>query len=509
MAINVDSLKSARSKLLKYFGVPALALGLVITSSQLASGATMSLTVDYTPGSSATATEVAPGSKIDLTATAPISDPGTTNQEIVQAIGSELKLSSASDIIAPAGWVVYYSTDGTNWTYNAPTTPAGWAAITHVKAKGDLISEGPDNQGRQIAATDANAAQPTSGAFPTTTGSSGDGWDVFFDDSGHVYNIWHHNGSGSNQSIDCYNRTGERCHGSWPFKVISSTTPVFTMHTSEQSTGWYDSVDKEIWFPTVYSANGVNQVGFACIRVADVTLANKWCGGTAETAFISGGSSQNIVGTTCVSGTTSSNLYDCTGGIAQSGGKLYTWQTATGDFICVDIRLNSGAGGACSDANNPSISGSIAFAGITNVASSVNRWRPVVGEWGGRIYGSAGNTAKAVCVVAATQEACPGWTNARNISNKATRFFKLPDSQGNVAAACFVAIETAPTCFNASGTDVTSSLTSNFRTKLAATYASTYDAYSTYMPQVGSRLYWGNSNWAVGGAGKIYCWGSL
>ena len=130
MAINVDSLKSARSKVLRYLGVPALALGLIITSSQLASGATMSLTVDYTPGSAATATEVAPGSKIDLTATAPISDPGTTNQEIVQAIGTELKLTSTADIIAPAGWVIYYSTDGTNWTYEAPTTAAGWAAIT-------------------------------------------------------------------------------------------------------------------------------------------------------------------------------------------------------------------------------------------------------------------------------------------------------------------------------------------------------------------------------------------
>ncbi|MEY4558390.1 MAG: hypothetical protein RL024_548 [Actinomycetota bacterium] len=506
MSISVDSLRSARSKILRLFGVPALALGVVIASSQLAAGATMTLAVDYTPGSTAVATEVAPGSKIDLTATAPISDPGTTEQEIVQAIGSDLKLSSVSDIIAPAGWVVYYSTDGTNWTYNPPTTPAGWAAVTHVKARGDLISEGPDAQGRQIASTDANAAQPTSGSFPSTTGSSGDGWDVFFDDAGNLFNIWHHNGGGSNQSIDCFKRTGERCNGTWPYRIISSTTPVFTMHTNEQSTGWYDSVDKEIWFPTVYTANGVNQVGFACIRVADLTLSNKWCGGSAESAFISAGSSQNIAGSTCVSGTTSVNLYDCTGGLAQVGGKLYTWQTATGDLLCVDIRLNSGAGGACSDGSNPTVSGSVAFAGITNVASSGNRWRPVVGEWGGRIYGSAGNNAKAVCIVAATQEACPGWTNARAITNKATRFFKVPDIQGNIAAACFVALDTMPTCFDASGTNVTSSLTTNFTTKLDATYASTFDAYSTYMPQVGTRLYWGNSNWNVGGAGKIYCW---
>ena len=65
-----------------------------------------------------------------------------------------------------------------------------------MKASGELISQGADNVGRQIASTDANAAQPTTGQFPTTTGSSGDGWDIFFDDAGHVFNIHHHNGAG-------------------------------------------------------------------------------------------------------------------------------------------------------------------------------------------------------------------------------------------------------------------------------------------------------------------------
>ena len=68
----------------------------------------MSLVVDYTPDSPTVATSVTPGNKIDLTATAPVAVAGTTQQEIVQDIGSQLRLSSTTDIIAPAGWVISY-----------------------------------------------------------------------------------------------------------------------------------------------------------------------------------------------------------------------------------------------------------------------------------------------------------------------------------------------------------------------------------------------------------------
>jgi CshA-type fibril repeat protein len=464
-----------------------------------ASGA-LTLNVDYTPDSSLIATEVTPGNKVDLTAVAPVSIAGTTSQMVTMEIEPYLVLTGTSDIRYPSGWTVHYSVDGTTWTTLAPTTPTGWAAIRHVKAEGPLVSEGTDSSGRQIASTDANAAQPTTGQFPTTSGSSGDGWDVFFDDGGRLYNVWHHNGSGSNQSIDCYLRTGVRCNGTWPYLLRSGVTPVFTMHTNEQSAGLYDPVQKEIWFPTVYTADGVNQVGFACIRVDDITLTNKWCGGSAATAFVSAGAGANIAGTTCVSTTTSNDLYDCTGGLAKSGNKIYTWQVATGDLLCVDITLNAGAGGPCTTG------GIIDFgASLTNVSSDGNRWRPLVMELNGKIYGNGGRYASAICIEAATGSPCTGWTNPRAISNKATRIFPLPNAAGTVVGACFIALDTAPTCFDLTGANITSSLTTSFTTSIKATYRSTYDAYGALLQQYRTRLYWGDSAWATG-TGKIYCW---
>lgn len=471
----------------------------------------MTLVVDYTPDSSTVATSVIPGNKIDLTATAPVAVAGTTQQEIVQDIGSQLRLSSTADIIAPAGWVISYSTDGTTWTTTAPTTPTGWNAVTKVKAAGVLVSEGADSSGRQIASTDANAGQPTTGQFPTTTGATGDGWNVFFDDAGHIFNVWHHNGSGgsnvgsSNQSIDCHLRTGQTCGPSWPFKIVSlSTAPLFNMHTSEQSNGWFDTVDDEIWFPTVYTFNGVNQVGFGCIKAGDVSLVNKWCGGTPDSSFISGGAAANVPSTGYSCGQ-SAQIYDCTGGLAQYNGRLFTWAVNTGDIVCVDIRENGGAGGPCSTG------GLIDFgANLTNVRSGNYRWRPTVGEWGGRIYGSGGQNLKAVCIDAITGASCAGWTNPRAITKAAVHFSKLPTAQGGVAGACFSALGSGANggffqCFDATGTDISSSLTTNFTTKYVATYAVTYDAYAQNWETYGSRMYWGDSNWAVG-QGKIYCW---
>ena len=479
-----------------------LVLTIVMLSNSMgvsAAGA-LSLQVDYTPDSSATATEVTPGNQVDLTAVAPVSVSGTTNQMVSIEIDPDLVLKQSSDVRSPAGWTVSYSTNGTTWTSVAPTTEAGWAAIRYVKAEGPLVSEGTDSSGRQIASTDANAAQPTSGQFPTTSGSSGDGWDVFFDDQGRLFNVWHHNGSGSNQSIDCYLRTGVRCNGTWPYLLRGSS---FTMHTNEQSSGVYDPIAQEIWFPTVFTSGGVNQVGFACIRTDDITLTNKWCGGSEVSAFVSAGAAGNIVGTTCISGGTSTNLYDCTGGIAKSGNRIFAWHTARGDLMCVDISANSGAGAPCSSGGLTDFGSS-----LTDVSSTGNRWRPIVMEWDGKIYGNGGRNAKAVCVVAATGSPCTGWTNARTINARSTRIFKLPTAQGGVAGVCFASLDTAntlSTCFDEDGLDITTSLTSNFKTSFRGTYRSTYDAYGGILYSYNTRLYWGDANWAAG-QGKIYCW---
>jgi len=92
-----------------------------------ASGA-LTLNVDYTPDSTAIATEVTPGSKVDLTAVAPVSIAGTTSQMVTMEIEPYLTLTGASDIRYPAGWAVSYSVDGTTWTTVAPTTTTPWSS---------------------------------------------------------------------------------------------------------------------------------------------------------------------------------------------------------------------------------------------------------------------------------------------------------------------------------------------------------------------------------------------
>ena len=178
--------------------VPFLIIGMVATNIEVppASALTgLDLVVDYTPDSATVATSALRGTKIDLTASTPVAVAGTTQQEIVQQIDPELDLRSASDITAPTGWTIYYSTDGNTWSANAPTTLAGWEALRYVKANGPLVSEGADANGRQIASTTATGSGPDSGQFSTANDSSGDGWDVIFDDMKHVYNIWHGRGA--------------------------------------------------------------------------------------------------------------------------------------------------------------------------------------------------------------------------------------------------------------------------------------------------------------------------
>jgi CshA-type fibril repeat protein len=487
-----------------------LAFGMVTSSMEVppASALTgLDLVVDYTPDSATVATSALRGTKIDLTASTPVAVAGTTQQEIVQQIDPELDLRSAADITAPAGWTVYYSNDGNTWTPNAPTTLAGWEALRYVKANGPLVSEGADSSGRQISSSTASGLQPDSGQFSTANTASGDGWDVFFDDMKHVYNIWHHRDS---TSIDCHLRTGLRCDGSWPYALSSTTTynaataGTFQMSGSYNSTGWYDSVAQEIWIPTVYTRgiSGVanSSVGFACISVANISATTKWCGGSVSGGgFVSPGSGADFL----TSSKCSDALYDCQQGFAQSGGRIFTWATKTGDLVCVDIRLNSGAGGPC------------ASGGVIDFGSSLPDgnnvfFYPTLGAWDGRIYGNVNDSTAAgyaVCLTASTGAACPGWTNPRASSGGLSRYTTLPalTTGGAMRGACLIGIgngiATRVNCYDAAGADISSTLTAEF---LTAYKTVGMGAYSNYNPAHDTRMYWGGGQ-ASGGPG-IHCW---
>ena len=468
----------------------------------------LNLEVDYTPDSATVATSVQRGSKIDLTASTPVAVAGTTEQEIIQQIDPELNLRSTSDITAPSGWSIFYSSDGNVWTSTSPSNLAGWEALRFVKAKGPLVSEGADSSGRQISSTTASGLQPDSGQFSTANDASGDGWDVFFDDMKHVYNVWHHR---TGTGIDCHLRTGARCDGSWPYQLKSATNynpsiaGTFEMAGSYNSTGWYDSVDKEIWIPTVYTRgiSGVanSSVGFACISVADITATNKWCGGSVTNGgFVSPGAGADFL----TSQKCSDSLYDCYQGLAASGSRIFTWAVKTGDLACVDIRLNNGAGGPCSSG------GLIDFGASLPDAGTGGFWYSTLGAWDGRIYGGVNDTNSAgygVCIDASTGAACTGWTNPRANLGGESRFTTLPGlANGDpMRAACFIGIgngiATRVNCYDASGNDISGTLTQEFLTNYKTVGMG---AYSNYNPAYGTRMYWGAGS-ASAGSG-IHCW---
>jgi hypothetical protein len=82
--------------------------------------------------SSLSVSTVVAGNKVDLTTQIPaVSTLGQSTQEIIQNIdATKVRLTGPTDVKAPAGWTLTYSTDGTNFV----ATPTNWAQVVKVKA---------------------------------------------------------------------------------------------------------------------------------------------------------------------------------------------------------------------------------------------------------------------------------------------------------------------------------------------------------------------------------------
>lgn len=154
---------------------------------------------------SASLATVTPGSTVDLTASMPVVSAGSTTQTLTQTIDpTKVKLTGASDITYPAGWTLSYSTDGTIFSSTAPTTTNGWAAVTAVRATGSLESSGASN-GFQVASRTATGTARSIAPSSITIVGTGDGYQAFFDPGRtRVFNVFHHQRSGSSGQLDCY-----------------------------------------------------------------------------------------------------------------------------------------------------------------------------------------------------------------------------------------------------------------------------------------------------------------
>ncbi|MGI9197835.1 MAG: Ig-like domain-containing protein [Candidatus Nanopelagicales bacterium] len=174
---------------------------------------------------------------IDLRASMPVSDDsGTVSQTIAMVIDpAKVKLTAATDIIAPNGWTVEYSVDGTNFTAAAPATAVGWAAVRAVRASGNVQTLGSDNGFQVAQGTATGSAGSTAPAFIASSGT-GDGYEAFFDPGRtRVFNLYHHEFTyppnhqyyyANVKTLDCHVlATGGTCAG-FPYEMRVGTNHV-------------------------------------------------------------------------------------------------------------------------------------------------------------------------------------------------------------------------------------------------------------------------------------------
>lgn len=443
------------------------------------------------------------GQSTTITGGVPVAQPGTVAQTITQSFDpSRLRLTGSSGIVAPSGWTLSYSSDGTTFGA-APGTPSGWASIRAVRATGS-ISSGGDANGFQIASGTGTGSVPPSGAFSAAGG--GDGWDVSFDDDAHVYNVWHHDGywgtGFSTPGIDCHTRTGASCGPGWPFSLripAGQTGPGGVVgqpwyHTNDESMSWVDTANARVWIPTnLNDGLAGSGTGFVCVDVSDLTVGPGWCGGNITNAFVR-------LGPTLCGGR------NCALGLAAAAGKLFAWDTGTGDLICLDpLAERSGGlpGAACT--GQP-----FSFTGITSVGLD----NQTLTEAQGMVWGSAAGTA--ICFDPVTLAECSGWSGGpaslAGSSPWPNMVFDVPQADGSAGAVCFVRTNTAsPTfntdrgCFAADGSSSTALTGSHAGSALMSYVAgATTSAVTPKAGQTsGTRIYWSDAAWF--GGGKIYC----
>ena len=441
-----------------------------------------------------TLTTSASGPNAVVTATAPVVNATVTSGELTQTFNPLVaQITGASDVVAPQGWTVTYSADGT--TYGAaPGTAAGWAAIRGVKATGPLTSTGASGSNQLISST--ATVQDSSGGAINGTNASGDSWTVFTSPT-RVYTMWHHNGKNDlNQgAFDCFLRDGTHCTG-FPFML----TP---LETGTRVEGWYDETYNHIW-GVVSKPNGAGAgPGFVCVDVSGATP--QYCGGSISTGFVSTGSvAPTNSGLGC--GNTAGAALNCANDFAQIGGKLYAWEALTGKLMCVDTQGASGAGAPCT--GQP-----YAFAGIggaaTNINSAVTDRRSGLAAIGGKIYGAGTattatptpNPSIATCFDPATRTTCAGWPIT--LPGLRPYIYEQVDTSGTSQGICFRALTTGATpnvsCYQPGGTafGTGSAPVVNAGLRDALFIAGrTYGWIIAKNPvRIGTKYIWGNTSW--------------
>ena len=165
---------------------------------------TVAVTID-----DATPTSMAQDDVVDVVTHGPIAQFGSAQHILytswstqslqLQASGAYNAANNPNGLTYPEGWVLEYSTDGTNWS---TTAPGDLTTVIAVRAKGDVSTKG-----RGIFETTTEAEPITTGTDFASSGG-GDGYNVAFG-NGILLNMYHHDTVSA--KIICKNVDGTDC----------------------------------------------------------------------------------------------------------------------------------------------------------------------------------------------------------------------------------------------------------------------------------------------------------
>ncbi|MEY4276605.1 MAG: hypothetical protein RIS26_1068, partial [Actinomycetota bacterium] len=437
---------SKLSKFAAHLAVVSVVATLVSVTGIAGANAAAQTTITTT----VTPSTVAPGGKLNLVTTMPqISATDSAMQEVIQTIDpTKVTLTSSDDIIAPAGWVLSYSQDGTTWV----STPSDWTAVQKVKATGPVNSGGLTSQGNQIVSRSVPIVERASTL--NAAAGSGDGYDVAFDTRGYMFNTYHHS---TPAAVDCrLMSTGASCNAAkWPFSVAG-----LGMGTSNNSFEFVDQTYNHLWLPNGETAG----IGFLCLDIKDVTNP-VLCGGSKATAWhpvsANGTSSGEIAGQVGVNG------------------MLFAWDVNGKSVLCYNYLANNGNGAPCAT-SLPAMS-----------RVPVGDYQARLKVQNGLIYGHMGSAG--ICIDSRTLGLCPGWT-ASDFKAPATiqKMWTQPNASGEPEGMCF-AYSSSAKCFNFAGTEIPANT-------FMVTYMNNAARYSNNPITVGSRVLWTSWN-----DGLVYC----
>lgn len=387
----------------------AVVLVAALVSGGLAAAPAVAATAGVVTNLVSEGTLLADGSVIADTSTVTIGtsallNPGVDTRTLMTTFDTATPYVSGT-AVAPEGWTLEYTTNGSTWTSVEPS-PA--SSVTAVRAVKGAVAAGGISGSSQVYSSQTTSQIPATN-FTGSTG--GDGWDVFFSED-NVFNVFHHNAAAV--VLDCHARaTGSRCTG-W-----TSAATFSGYITGMDSSGWYDSLSGHVYVITVRTASPAT-AGALCIDVSRTGSMPTSCGFTALSS--------------ATASTVTSNL----GMQVNIGRKLLGISAATHQLVCFDAATNA----SCSDF--PLTDSAI----ITGVEGSYNR---LVSD-GTHLFFKTNSSMR--CFLADLSP-CSGWTSAgvAITSVRDTPIAIHQDTNGDTDGICFYnsAGNAAQSCLNMAG----------------------------------------------------------